>query len=153
VLSQDRLSASLWLHLSLERRVMSRGLGHIERAIAAEIAHSARPPHPLAVHIGSHQLTDSVYRPKENSGAGFGKAGTKWDWEPNLVQHKAIVRAMHSFVRKHQQYALAGGLGRKSLYLCDTADPVSVMWAKLTVKHRRFVSQSEAKKALNPAND
>jgi hypothetical protein len=25
-------------------------------------------------------------------------------------------RAMHSFVRKHQQYALVGGRGRKSLY-------------------------------------
>jgi hypothetical protein len=132
------------------RRVMSRGLGRIERAIAAEIAGAARHPNPMSVHIGSHQLTDSVYRPQENSGAGFGKAGTKWDWEPNLVQRKAVARAMHSFVRKHQQYALAGGLGHKSLYLYDTADPVSVMWAKLSVKHRRFVSQSEAKKALNP---
>jgi hypothetical protein len=132
---------------------MSRGLGHIERAIAAEIVRAARPPHQLAVHIGSHQLTDTVYRPKENSGAGFGNPGTKWTWEPNLVQRKATVRAMHSFVRKHQQYALAGGQGRKRLYLYDTADPVSVMWAKLSVERQNFVSQSEAKKALNPGAD
>ena len=46
--------------------------------------------------------------------------------------------------------ALAGGRGRKSLYLYDTADPVSVMWAKLSVKHRRDVPQSEAREALSP---
>ena len=125
-------------------------MGHIERTIAAEIIRAACPPHRLAVHIGSHQLTDSVYRPTENSGAGFGKAGTKWDWKPNRVQHKATVRAMHSFVRKHQQYALTGGQGRKRLYLYDTADPVSVMWAKLSVERQDFVCQSDARKALNP---
>jgi hypothetical protein len=129
---------------------MSRGLGHIERAIAVEIAHSARPPHPMSVHNGSHQLADTVYRPRVNSGVGFGNPGSMWNWEPNLVQQKATVRAMHSFVPKHQQYALAGGQGRKRLYLYDTADPLSVMWAKLSVEHRRFVSQSEARKALHP---
>jgi hypothetical protein len=129
---------------------MSRGLGRIERVIAAEIVRAARPPHALAVHIGSHQLTDTVYRPTENSGAGFDNPGTMWTWKPNRVQHKATVRAMHSFVRKHQQYALAGGQGRKRLYLYDTADPVSVMWAKLSVKRQDFVCQSDARKALNP---
>jgi hypothetical protein len=129
---------------------MSRGLGRIERAIAAEITGTGAGPHPMSVRIGSHQLTDTVYRPRENSGAGFGKAGTKWDWEPSLVQHKAVVRAMHSFVRKHQQYALAGGQGRKRLYLYDTADPLSVMWAKLSVERRGFVCQSDARKALSP---
>ena len=74
---------------------MSRGLGHIERAIAAEIAHSARPPHPMSVHNGSHQLADTVYRPRVNSGVGFGNPGSMWNWEPNLVQQKATVRAMH----------------------------------------------------------
>src|ERR1700733_7094524 len=89
-------------------------------------------------------------RPRVNSGVGFGNPGSMWNWEPNLVQQKATVRAMHSFVPKHQQYALAGGQGRKRLYLYDTADPLSVMWAKLSVEHRRFVSQSEARKALHP---
>ena len=30
---------------------------------------------------------------------------------------KAVARAMHSFVRKQQQYALTGGQGRRDLYL------------------------------------
>jgi hypothetical protein len=127
---------------------MSRGLGHIERVIAAEIARAGAGAYPLSVHIRSRQLTDTVYRPRENSGAGFGEAGSRWDWKPNLVQRKAIVRAMHSFVRKHQRYALAGGQGRKRLYLYDTADPVSVMWAKLSAERRGFVCQSDAKEAL-----
>jgi hypothetical protein len=118
---------------------MSRGLGRIERVIAAEIAGDAR--HRMAVHLGSGRLALAVYRPKDE----FGGTGSS-----TLAQCKAVSCAMHSFVRKHQQYALAGGRGRKSLYLYDTADPVSVMWAKLSVEHRRFVPQSEAREALSP---
>jgi hypothetical protein len=119
---------------------MSRGLGRIEQAIAAEIARAARPPYPMSVCFGSRELA-YAYRPAENLGAAE-------IWEPNRVQRKATVRAMRSFVRKHQQYALAGGQGRKRLYLYDTADPLSVMWAKLRVERRGFVSQSEARNAL-----
>jgi hypothetical protein len=36
-----------------------------------------------------------------------------------MAMRKAIVRAMHSFVRKYPQYALAGGKGRSELYLYD----------------------------------
>jgi hypothetical protein len=122
----------LWLHLSAGRRFVSRGLGRIERVIAAEIAGAAG--HRMAVHLSSGQLAIAVYRSKDEFG-GTGRC--------TLAQGNAVSRAMHSFVRKHQQYALAGGRGRKSLYLYDTADPVSVMWAKLSVKHRRFVPQSE----------
>jgi hypothetical protein len=118
---------------------VSRGLGRIERVIAAEIAGAAG--HRMAVHLSSGQLAIAVYRPKDDFG-GTGRC--------TLAQGTAISRAMHSFVRKHQQYALAGGRGRKSLYLYETADPVSVMWAKLSVKHRRFVPQSEAREALSP---
>jgi hypothetical protein len=132
-------------------RVMSRGLGRIERVIAARIASDAA--YPMAVRLGSGQLAHAVYRPAENSGAGIGNPGTLWSWKPNLVQRKATARAMHSFVRKHQQYALVGGQGRKSIYLYDTADPVSVTWAKLSVKHRRFVSQQEAIESLGADHD
>jgi hypothetical protein len=116
---------------------MSRGLGRIERVIAAEIASDAA--YPMAVHLSSGRLAIAVYRPQDDFG-GTGRC--------TLAQGKAVSRAMHSFVRKHQQYALAGGRGRKSLYLYDIADPVSVMWAKLSVKHRRSVPQSEAREAL-----
>ena len=43
---------------------------------------------------------------------------------------------MHSFVRKHPQYAMMGGKGRKELVFYDTADPVSVAWARLTIATR-----------------
>jgi hypothetical protein len=44
---------------------------------------------------------------------------------------------MRSFVRKHQRYALAGGQGRKQLYLYEADDPLSVMWARLQVANRK----------------
>ena len=52
---------------------------------------------------------------------------------------------------KHQQYALTGGQGRRPP-LYDTADPVSVMGAKLWVErphaNKRFISRSDAVMAL-----
>jgi hypothetical protein len=59
-----------------------------------------------------------------------------WNWKPTPAHRKAVTRAMHTFVHKHQQYALTGGQGRRILYLYDTADPVSAMWAKLNVERR-----------------
>jgi hypothetical protein len=58
-------------------------------------------------------------------------------WQPTLAQRKAVTRAMRTFVRKHPQYALTGGQGRRELYLYDTADPLSVLWAKLNVERRQ----------------
>lgn len=60
---------------------------------------------------------------------------------------------MGSFVRKHQQYALTGGQGRRELYLYDTADPLSVMWAKLNVERRQRnpISRMEAESVLMEA--
>ena len=129
---------------------MSRGLGRIERMIAAKIASDAA--YPIAFHLNSGQLATAVYRPKY-SGAGPGNPGSLWGWKPTPAQRVAASRAMHSFVRKHQQYALAGGQGRKRLYLYDTADPVSVMWAKLSVERRGFVCQSDARKALGAGGE
>jgi hypothetical protein len=130
------------------RRWMSRGLGRIERVIAAQIARNAAYPNPMSACLSSHQLTDTVYRPTKNSGAGFGNPGTMWTWEPNRVQRKAVSGAMH----RPQASALRACWRPRaqSIYLYDTAYPVSVMWARLRVNHRRFVSRSDAKKALNP---
>lgn len=104
--------------------------GKIERAIAAEIARN-----PLdterSVLIRSDELADKLYCPHRAGG------WPDWDWKPTRAQQTAVTRAMHSFVRKHQQYALTGGQGRRQLYLYDTADPVSVMWAKLNVERRQ----------------
>ena len=61
---------------------------------------------------------------------------------------KAVTRAMRSFVRKFPQYALTGGKEREMLYLYEPADPISAMWAKLSVERPKFVSRSEAMAAL-----
>jgi len=44
---------------------------------------------------------------------------------------------MRSFVRKHPQYALTGGQGRRELYLYDATDAESVMWAKMNATRKR----------------
>ena len=66
------------------------------------------------------------------------------------AQRKAVTRAMRSYARKHQRYALAGGQGRKQLYLYEPDDPLSAMWAKMQVANRKPnpVTSSEAKTAL-----
>ena len=55
---------------------------------------------------------------------------------------------MHSFVRKHQQYALTGGWGRSRLYLYEPDDPLSTIWATLQAERSYFVSRSDAQRAL-----
>jgi hypothetical protein len=61
---------------------------------------------------------------------------------------------MRSYVRKHQRYALAGGRGRKQLYLYEPNDPVSAIWAKLQVANRQPhpVPESKAREALHEAS-
>jgi hypothetical protein len=58
----------------------------------------------------------------------------------------AVNRAMKSFVRKFPRFALAGGQGRKRLFLYDTANPNSVAWAQAAVAHKRgFVAYCQVK--------
>jgi hypothetical protein len=68
------------------------------------------------------------------------------------AQRKAVLRAMHSFVCKHQQFALTGGQGRKPLYLYEPDDPLSAMWAKLQVATRKLVTLTDAQNALAEAH-
>jgi hypothetical protein len=103
---------------------MSRGLGRIERVIVTKIEHidwvtDAR----TTVHLSSWDLLCGVY--------------TELTDEFTPAQCKAVVRAMHSFVRKHPRYTLIGGQGRKQLYLYERDDPLSMMWAKLQVASRK----------------
>ena len=60
---------SLWLHLS--PKVDERGLARIELVITAQIARNAAYPNPMSACLSSRQLTDTVYRPTKNSGAGL----------------------------------------------------------------------------------
>ena len=95
---------------------MSRGLGHIERTIAAEIerAKSGRDSYGNPVNETSQSIALACFRSN----------GRK-------VSRRAATGAMHSFVRKHPQFALTGGRGRKPLMLYEPGDPLSAMRAKL----------------------
>jgi hypothetical protein len=71
------------------------------------------------------------------------------DWDfPSKAQRKSVVRAMHSFVRKHPEFALMGGQGRKQLYLYEAADPDSVAWAQTSVATKQHVSFNERKREV-----
>jgi hypothetical protein len=123
---------------------MSRRLGRIENAILADIERTKkinpRRGDPSTVHLHSWGVLNDCFHPRD----GLAHPG----WEPTMAQRKSVTRAMRSFVRKFPRYALIGGRGRKMLYLYELADPVSVMWAKLSVERREFVPRSEAFAAM-----
>lgn len=88
---------------------MSKGLGRIEREILKGIDRSrARSG---CVVLGSSGLANTCFK------------------DYTIAARKAVVRSMHTFVRKYPQYALMGGNGRKSLVLYEPSDPKSVEWA------------------------
>ena len=99
-----------------------------------------------ALWIRSDELLSDLHRPPRNP-----FVHGREPWEPTPAQRKAVIRAMHSFVRKRQQYALMGGQGRRELYLYDATDPLSVMWTKLNVERRRRnpICRADAVAALN----
>ena len=118
---------------------MSRGLGKIERAIVSctsPLEAMRTLPGPPGPGLRSYTWAE-------------GEAHHAW--KPTMAQSKAVTRAMHSFVRKHQQYALTGGQGRRALYLYDATDPLSAMWARVRSEQRgrKFISRSDARAALN----
>jgi hypothetical protein len=104
---------------------MSKGLGHIERAIQHAIERSDAIGGVMPVLVSSWGLCFDVF----NRPATLG-------YVPTTAQRKAVVRAMHSFVRKKQQYALTGGQGRRDLFLYEPDDPMSAMRAKMTVERK-----------------
>jgi hypothetical protein len=117
---------------------MSRGPGRIERAILlsiqkAKVDFDGKPRPSL---LTSWRLAFRCY---PELGSGFPLT------PPHLAQRTAIARALHSIVRKHPEYALAGGRGRKHLCLYEPADPLSVLCAKLTVERGLFVTLSEVR--------
>jgi hypothetical protein len=123
---------------------MGRGPGRIERAILADIdctkKINPRRGDPSTVLLHSWRVLNDCFHPRD----GLAHLG----WKPTMAQRKSVTRAMHSIVRRFPQYALIGGKGRQWLYLYELADPVSVMWAKLSVARREFVPRSEAFAAM-----
>ena len=114
---------------------MSRGLGKIERAILDDITIGG--PSSVLIHSWGLLCHANCFR-----------RSAFWNFEPTTAERKAVTRAMRSFVRKFPQYALTGAKERKMLYLYEPADPISAMWAKLSVERPKFVSRSEAMAAL-----
>src|SRR6516165_2979541 len=129
---------------------MSRGLGRIEqailRAIEDEKSHTSgifSGRYPLK--LSSRVLLDECYPELARKTWGYIKEPPP----PTMAQKKAVNRALRSIVRRYPRYALMGGKGRKPSYLYEPADPRSVMWAKLTVERREFVSLSDVARELN----
>ena len=79
---------------------MLRGPGKIQRAIAL----LCRQPRNIGATVTAAAIAREVY-------------GVTFEQEPTRAQRVAILRAMHSFVRTHQAYRLAGGQGRTRLVI------------------------------------
>jgi hypothetical protein len=115
---------------------MSKGLGRIEQVIQRSVKRDlAREGLHGSVLISSWHIVDKVYS----------------NWRPSRAQQLAVNRAMKSFVRKFPRFALAGGQGRKRLFLYDTANPNSVAWAQATMATKGPVAycQVEGRKSRN----
>jgi hypothetical protein len=125
---------------------MSRGLGVLERAVAARIADCKRrdperdaiyatlghEPPPAPVHVSAWDVCKSI-----DSEA-----------TPTEVQLKAARRAMRTFVRKFPEYAVFSGKGRGRVELYERGDQLSAMWAKLSSRAARHVTLDDARRAL-----
>jgi hypothetical protein len=116
---------------------MSKGLGRIERLIEREIERAQganRRAREYPIQISTWDLLCDAY--------------PSADYTFTPAQRKAVTRAMHSYVRKHQRYALAGGQGRMQLYLYEPDDPLSTMWVKMQIANRKRnpVSITQAKR-------
>jgi hypothetical protein len=112
-----------------EKASMSRGPGRIERAILDQIESDKAPDRygqSGVVLISSWDLA-YIYQPPSSvdpSGSWLPKDATP-------AQRKAVIRAMHSFVRKLPQYAIGGGKGRGRLFLYEPGDPLSAILLRL----------------------
>jgi hypothetical protein len=129
---------------------VSRGPGYIERAIAVCIAECTKE---RASDTEYERLSGGKKRPKAvlvrpwNVYGACGWFTPSTSWQPSESQHKAVARAMRSFVRKFSQYAV---IGRRSGTLClyEAADPLSEMWARLSSQRQRHVTMVDAQLAL-----
>jgi hypothetical protein len=134
-------------------RSVSRGLGTIERAVAACIKRcrepnadanlytqmGKEPPAPV-VHVTAWGVCVHLNPPPVNI------QGWK---RPTETQLKAAKRAMHSFVQKFPDYGVMsakGGRGRLCLY--ERGDKLSAMWAKLASQSGDHMTLSDAMEAL-----
>lgn len=79
---------------------MSRGLGHVERTILRMVERKRR----TRQRVRFDWWEEKAY-PAPEPATNF------------RTRHGAVLRAMHSFVRKHPAYVLIGGKGTNQLLL------------------------------------
>jgi hypothetical protein len=121
---------------------MSKDLSPIERYIAAEVAKAKTSSHTDRPTLLLSSRTLAFSCPL------FDRDLSQRKWTPSAPQRQAILRGMHSFVRKYPNFALAGRQGRRGLYLYEPGDPLSALWAKMSVASRNMVPCGEARAAL-----
>ena len=88
---------------------MGRGPGKIEQAIA-RIAADRGQRRRLPIMITAEDVAREAYGVVFPPGDGEGRPAMR-------THYVAAIRAMHSFVRKHRIYRLAGGQGRTRLVI------------------------------------
>lgn len=96
---------------------MSRGPGALERFIEAVAGEGQYP-------WSTTELANDYFDPPD-------RHYSEPDYMATPTQRSSVLRAMHSFVRKHPEFGLMGGKGRSNLYLYRKDDPLSEVWAKL----------------------
>ena len=112
-----------------EKSSMSRGPGRLERAILDQIESDKAPDRygqSGVVLISSWDLA-YIYQPPSS-------VDPSASWHPKNAtpaQRKAVIRAMHSFVRKFPQYAIGGGKGRGRQIIYEPGDPLSATLLRL----------------------
>jgi hypothetical protein len=84
------------------KSIMSRGLGHVERTILRMVERKRRTRQ--RVHFDWWDIEKKAC-PAREPATNFRR------------RHGAVLRAMHSFVRKHPAYVLIGGKGTNQLLL------------------------------------
>jgi hypothetical protein len=134
---------------------MSRGLGVTERAVAACIARcKQRSARTDAFYTAAGQEL-----PKKHVHVSAWAVcmqinplppGELREWKrPTEAQLKAAKRAMHSFAQKFPEYGVVSGKGgRGRLYLYESGDKLSAMWAKLGSQSSRGVTLDDVRDAL-----
>lgn len=115
---------------------MSKGPGRLQLIIAQLIENDAK--HRItdikpALCLSTWNVAWAAYHP------GYANPRATWNWRPSRTQLQSATRAMHGFVRRHQRYALAGGMGRKMLFLYEPDNERSACMVRLRLASRQPV--------------
>jgi hypothetical protein len=139
---------------------MSRGLGHIERTILRMIEDNRREKrcykqvgfHPSGIVHEAYgdwaelsRIDALPYSERDLAHLRY------WARVTTRAHRVAVLRAMHSFVRKHRRYALIGGNGTKPLVLVAASRAAALAKhygvARVTTPRTRHAMQRKPKRS------